>query len=116
MKYLSSNRLKLFAPYQDAIEQDRVVLYHTVLSPALNMGLLTPYDILKYLTVEDEALLRQICGWREYVVSCYKHKKSIPRSWYEGTTLHPIFNNELRKTRVYSYAHHIPMSVHSVCI
>lgn len=128
MKYLKQYIIKyyqVFASYQDSIETSSTVLYHSILSPLLNIGLLYPQEVihciirlgLKLETVE--ALVRQICGWREYMYYIYnKHlnhilhcrsfsRFNVPTSWYSGNTPHPIFNQELQKTQIYSYAHHI---------
>ena len=49
--------------------------YHSVLTPMLNIGLITPHDILesfKSIKINNsniatlEGFIRQVIGWREY--------------------------------------------------
>lgn len=78
------NRLDMFGPYQDAMVSGERVLYHSLISPLINIGLLDPLEIC-YL-VEDryyqskarinsvEGFIRQIIGWREFVYQIYHWK------------------------------------------
>lgn len=75
-------RLKLFGPYQDAMLVDNHVLFHSLLSPLLNIGLLLPLEVIEkveaaylnhQITLESaEGFIRQVLGWREYVYQVYK--------------------------------------------
>jgi len=70
-----------FGPYQDAMLTDDWHLAHSLLSPALNLGLLTPAEVCD--AVEEayrrgavpiesaEGFIRQVIGWREYVWGLY---------------------------------------------
>ncbi|MEM9327213.1 MAG: cryptochrome/photolyase family protein, partial [Bacteroidota bacterium] len=40
-------RFDQFGPYEDAIDQQGVFLFHSVLSPYMNMGLLTPEEVVQ---------------------------------------------------------------------
>jgi len=67
------DRLNDFAKYQDAIGG---IGYHSFISALLNIGLLTPKDIIvKIDTYKNnpniEAFIRQVLGWREYIRMCY---------------------------------------------
>lgn len=46
------DRFPLFGPYEDAIAREGTVLYHSVLTPMLNTGLLTPAEVLAALDRE----------------------------------------------------------------
>ena len=69
-------RLQLFGPYQDSIEPKHdSPIYHSTISSSLNIGLITPHDVIdclhSYMTTtvpmnSYEGFLRQIVGWREY--------------------------------------------------
>ena len=71
------NRLDLFGPYEDAMLTGEPALYHSQLSPLLNLGLLEPLDVCeraeeRYRRGEArlnsvEGFIRQILGWREFV-------------------------------------------------
>ena len=74
-----------FGPYEDAVAADNWALHHSLLSPYLNNGLLSPEEVLdavvaKYhqgkTRIESvEAFVRQVIGWREYINGMY---------WYLG--------------------------------
>jgi deoxyribodipyrimidine photolyase-related protein len=119
-----------FGDYEDAIVSKENFLHHSVLTPMLNVGLLTPQFII------DEALLfasnneiplnslegfvRQIVGWREFIRAVYELKGSeertknfwgftrkIPQSFWEGTTgIEPI-DDTIKKVLETGYCHHI---------
>lgn len=124
------SRLELFGPYQDAIVDRELLLMHSLLSPLLNVGLLTPSYVVKK-TVEYsrhkevplaslEGFLRQVMGWREFVRGVYQtahvtqrkknfwnHKRKIPHSFYSATTgIEPV-DETIKKLQKYAYCHHI---------
>jgi deoxyribodipyrimidine photolyase-like uncharacterized protein len=131
------SRLETFGANEDAIEPQWKYLSHSLLSTPINMGLLRPSDVVKELMKSTnvnessyEGFLRQICGWREYmyflfvkhmneIIKCnsWNNKiRKIPQEWYDARTLHPIFNHELEKVLVDSYAHHIPRLMVFLCL
>ena len=126
-KYKLSN----FGEYQDAIvSEDDLILYHSFLSSSLNIGLITPEDVIKEtVKIKDkvpiqsyEGFLRQIVGWREYMRYIYvyhydvmtksnhfENKVKLPLEWYNNnfkTGILPI-DNCLEKVKKYGYLHHI---------
>lgn len=70
-----------FGPHEDAMLTGSWHLAHTLLSPALNIGLLHPREVCDEIEAayragrvpiaSAEGLLRQILGWREYVWGVY---------------------------------------------
>lgn len=103
------HKLAHFGPYQDAMLTGQAVLYHSLLSPYLNNGLLQPLEVIlkaeeSYLhhkaSLESvEGFIRQILGWREYVYQVYKanmpsykklnyfdHKIPLPQAYWDGNT------------------------------
>lgn len=123
-------RLKSFGSYEDAMVADQSWLYHSVLTPMLNIGLLTPWQVvretLEYARKNEvplnslEGFIRQIIGWREFVRATYQdlgtvmrtknywhHTKPIPASFYNGTTgIEPV-DNTIRRVLKTGYCHHI---------
>jgi deoxyribodipyrimidine photolyase-related protein len=123
-------KLELFGPYEDALTTRQNILFHSVLSPLLNCGLLTPdYVVAETLhyaknnTVSIaslEGFLRQIIGWREYMRAIYvlegsrirtsnyfNAKRDIPESfWTASTGIDPI-DLTIQGTLTTSYSHHI---------
>lgn len=83
------DRLACFGDYQDAIDKDESFLFHSVLSPVLNIGLLTPQEVIqsaiahaqKYAIPINalEGFVRQIMGWREFIRASYLLKGSAQR-------------------------------------
>lgn len=76
-------RLAQFGPYEDALSQRDPFLFHSVLSAPLNLGLLTPDEVLaRVLAVARrqrsvplssiEGFVRQLIGWREFVHGVYR--------------------------------------------
>jgi deoxyribodipyrimidine photolyase-related protein len=135
LKRFLKERFQNFGTYQDAIHPDHPFLYHSTISPALNIGLLTPHqvlhEVLAYVIKHNvpmnslEGFVRQLIGWREYMRYLYVfHHTSymtypLPRAkakrikdwkaWHTGTTPFPIVNAEIKKCMSASggYAHHI---------
>ncbi len=124
------NRLNQFGDYEDAILRDESYLFHSVLSYAINIGLITPDEILK-TTIDFakenkpplnslEGFIRQILGWREYIKNMYllkgekqislnfwNHKKKMPACFYTGETgIEPI-DCTIKKLLKTGYNHHI---------
>ncbi len=79
------HRLAEFGPYEDAIVEDEPGVYHSLLSPSLNLGLLHPAEVceraLDRAADPDngvplqsiEGFIRQLLGWREFVRHVYRH-------------------------------------------
>lgn len=116
-----------FGEYQDALSKEDSFLFHSNLSSSLNIGLLDlHYVIEKILSYKDvplsakEGLIRQIIGWREFMLRLYKDdgvrlrnanffdaKHIIPQAILKGNTgLEPL-DDIIAKVKKNAYAHHI---------
>lgn len=117
-------RFKLFGDYEDAISKEKVFLFHSILSPLINIGLLTPKEVInKAVKKEDiplnslEGFLRQIIGWREFIRGCYNnvdystnffnHKRKLSKKFYDATTNITPVDDSIKKATKYGYTHHI---------
>ena len=70
-----------FGPFEDAVAADNWALHHSLLSPYLNNGLLSPQEVIDAALkayesgsarIESvEAFVRQVIGWREYINGMY---------------------------------------------
>lgn len=121
-------RLAAFGDYEDAISHSETFVFHSVLTPMLNIGLLTPQRVIEaVLEKRDEVSLnsmegfvRQVIGWREFVRLVYLHAGSrqrtrnywklarpLPASFYDGTTGIVPFDRSIQRTLKYAYCHHI---------
>jgi deoxyribodipyrimidine photolyase-related protein len=126
------HRLSNFGPYEDAMSAGEAFLFHSVLSPMINTGLLTPTQVLDSAAKEYkkgqvsinsyEGFVRQIIGWREYMHGLYMHKqdkivgnyfgfkKKLEPWWYSGDIpkdLELPVREVLKTTYKYGYNHHI---------
>ena len=122
------NKINLFGDYEDAVSKKSNILFHSALSPLINIGLITPLEILeKIKKIEGkvrinslEGYIRQIIGWREFMRGIYQnfqkqmenknffnHKKKMKMSWYNGTTgLEPL-DYSIKNALEYGWSHHI---------
>lgn len=119
-----------FGTYEDAIVLENSILNHSVLTPMLNIGLITPDEIVHQCLVfakkEDipinstEGFIRQIIGWREFMrgvyITCgnkertknfWGFTKKIPSSFYDGTTGIVPIDQTIKKVLKTGYCHHI---------
>jgi len=123
-------RFAAFGIYEDAILSDHDILHHSVLTPMLNVGLITPEQIIReaiiYAEKEEiplnslEGFIRQIMGWREFIRGMYESRgrdertrnywnfhKAIPASFYNGTTGIKPVDDTIKKVLKTGYCHHI---------
>ena len=119
-----------FGIYEDAIVAENSILNHSVLTPMLNVGLISPKKVIeeclsfaKHNNIpinSTEGFVRQIIGWREFVRGIYEargvdarttnfwnFKKKIPQSFYDGTTGIPPIDLTIKKLLATGYCHHI---------
>lgn len=124
-----AQRLNDFGPYEDAISAEHPFIAHGLLTPALNIGLLDPREVVDAVleAADDstplasvEGFIRQVIGWREYMRATYRtrgrqlrsanrleHRNALGEGWWDGSTgLAPV---DLVISRVLAtgYAHHI---------
>jgi deoxyribodipyrimidine photolyase-related protein len=122
--------LPLYGDYQDAMKTGEPFLFHAVLSPYLNCGLLTAREIC--VAAERayraghaplnavEGFVRQILGWREYVRGIYwlrmpdyaatnalNARRPLPWFYWSGETKLNCIAQVVGETRQNAYAHHI---------
>ena len=120
-------RLENFGAYEDAIVKEESFLFHGVITPYLNIGLITPRQIIdktlefsKEFSVplnSIEGFLRQIIGWREFIRGIYcvdgvrqrnsnfwNFENKIPSSFYDGSTgIEPIDKDEDKSHKILAF-------------
>jgi len=124
------NCLPLFGDYQDAMKSGEDLLFHSVLSPYINIGLLNPREVceaaLEAFRNEKaplhavEGFLRQILGWREFMRGIYweympdyaetnflNADRPLPDFYWTGNTDLRCLRECIGATRRNAYAHHI---------
>ena len=125
-----AERFRDFGPYQDAMVTGQSWLHHSLLSPLLNTGLLTPMQVIhrtighadaeKIPLSSLEGFIRQILGWREFIRGIYQvhgarqrtrnfwgHHRGIPESFWTGNTGIVPVDEVIGKVLRTGYAHHI---------
>ncbi len=125
-----TNRLPGFGDWQDAMRVDAPFLFHAMISPALNIGLLDPLAVCQAVEAAyrngtvalnaAEGFIRQIIGWREYVRGIYWLKmpeygslnalnatRALPDFYWSGKTKMACIKQVVKQTRRDAYAHHI---------
>ncbi|MFN3596076.1 MAG: cryptochrome/photolyase family protein [Rubricoccaceae bacterium] len=123
-----AERLDRFGPFEDALVPGQSALYHGVLTPLLNTGLLTPRQVLEAVLARADAaplqsvegFVRQVVGWREYMRAAYAirgvelrtanvwgFERAVPEAFYTGETgLLPV-DDVIRRVLRTGYANHI---------
>lgn len=122
--------LEKFGDYQDAMALGEPFLFHSLISPALNIGLLRPREVLERVEAAYrdkgaplnavEGYIRQILGWREYVRGIYWLKmpdyaetnaleadRPLPGFFWTAETDMRCLAEVIGQTRREAYAHHI---------
>ncbi|MGZ3742578.1 MAG: cryptochrome/photolyase family protein [Pseudobdellovibrionaceae bacterium] len=120
-------RLPAYGPYEDVLSSQQDFLFHSVLSPLLNVGLLTPREVLTTALHTSEipvplnsleSFIKKILGYREYVHGIYqnfhelqeksnfwKHNRLPNENWNQGKTGVPPLDDAIKKTLRLSYTH-----------
>lgn len=130
LKHFLANRFQYFGDYEDAIVEGESWLWHSLLTTALNIGMLTAGEVVKStLSYADkhsvplnslEGFLRQVIGWREFMRATYEdlgvpmrttnhwqHHRAMPSSFYDGTTGIAPVDDTIRRILETGYCHHI---------
>lgn len=141
LTFFITNKLKNFGEYQDSIiapredSELRSLIYHSGLSVMMNIGLITPLEVIdaiinhyntltsakkKCILNSVEGFIRQILGWREFCRYAYEFesvkylnknhfnaKSKLSKSWYSGTTDIAPVDDAIEKGFKFGYLHHI---------
>lgn len=123
-------RFAEFGDFEDALVEKENILHHSVLTPMLNVGLLTPQEVLdEAITFAREnsiplnsleGFVRKILGWREFIRGVYEmkgvferntnywgFKRKIPESFWNATTGITPIDETIKKVLATGYCHHI---------
>ncbi|WP_323763605.1 cryptochrome/photolyase family protein [Marinovum sp.] len=130
LAHFIKHALPKFGDYQDAMLNDDRFLYHALISPYLNIGLL---DLREVCAAAEEAyragdaplnavegFIRQVIGWREFVRGVYflegpdyprnnklNQQRKLPWLYWGGETRMTCLAKTVEQTREEAYAHHI---------
>jgi len=134
-------RLVDFGPYEDAMSQEYTTLFHSLLSPYLNLGLLEPLELARAaeerFTAKSspinsvEGFIRQIIGWREFIYWQYWRlmpdilganfwgaKRPLPDWFWDGKSEMNCLRQVFSRVHAHGYAHHIErlMVISNFCL
>ena len=124
--------LPRFGDFQDALTEDSWTVYHSRLSFAMNVKILSPREVIEavelkwraspdHASIEQaEGFIRQILGWREYMRGVYwahmpeyanlnffQHDRKLPSWFWTGKTSMRCLQHAIGQTLDHAYAHHI---------
>jgi len=123
-------RFEKFGPYEDAMVRGENFLHHSVLTPMLNVGLLTPKQVIdaameareEYAVPLNsvEGFIRQIVGWREFMRATYddlsvpmrttnhwQHHNRLPKGFFTADTGIAPIDDCIERILDTGYCHHI---------
>ena len=129
-KHFLDHALPNFGDYQDAMLTGEPFLWHSILSPYINSGLLDPLELCRAVDAQYQAgtvpinaaegFIRQVIGWREYVRGIYWYAgpeyvesnaldatRPLPEFYWTGKTDMLCLSQAIGQTIEHSYAHHI---------
>jgi deoxyribodipyrimidine photolyase-related protein len=132
LNYFCEHLLVHFGDYQDAMHTDKIYLFHSRISFAMNTKIISPKEIIDtvletYRKQQDaidisqvEGFIRQILGWREYMRGMYwmlmpeykkenflDNKNKLPEFFWTGKTKMNCLKNAINNSLENGYAHHI---------
>ena len=122
--------LPRFGDEQDAMLAQDPTLSHSLLSPYLHLGLLTPMEVCLRVQAQwqagrvainaAEGFIRQIIGWREFMRGIWAiqgpdytaqnmlgHSRALPALYWGNATKMACLSHAVAQTRDLAYAHHI---------
>lgn len=132
LEYFNSKLLPYFGEYQDTMAEENWAFFHSRLSFALNLKMLSPIEVINSVLIswekktdkikinQVEGFIRQILGWREYMRGVYwasmpEYEKTnffglereLPAFYWTGETKMNCLKNAINNSLDNAYAHHI---------
>lgn len=135
------NRMTNFGSYEDAMSRKFSTLFHSRLSPYLNLGLLDPLSLARKAERRYsaglaplnsvEGFIRQVIGWREYMywqywrlgpelgaLNFWQSSNHLPGFFWTGETGLNCLQNTIHRALEDGYTHHIErlMIISNFCL
>jgi len=135
------HRLSNFGTYEDAMSSAHDTIFHSRLSPYLNLGLLDPLALAqeaqkRYLDGQApinsvEGFIRQVVGWREFIYWQYwrlmpeiarsdywQADRPLPEMFWTGETRMNCMSHVINRAVQSGYTHHIErlMIISNFCL
>ncbi|MCS6772661.1 MAG: cryptochrome/photolyase family protein [Thermoflexales bacterium] len=125
-----ANRLPNFGPYEDAMVSGQPTLFHAVVSPLINVGLLERDEMCQaaerawregHAPLNSvEGFIRQLIGWREFIYAIYwremprlremntlNAQRPLPAFYWNAQTDMACLRESVRSVWERGYTHHI---------
>ncbi len=132
LDFFLDNCLQHFGTYEDSMATEYWSIYHSRLSFAMNIKLLSPHEVIggaikkwednqtQISIAQIEGFVRQIVGWREFMRGIYWMKmpdfasmnffgnaRQLPSWFWTGKTKMSCLKHSIGQSLDYAYAHHI---------
>lgn len=132
LRFFLENLLPHFGTFQDALSDSHQFIYHSRLSFALNLKMISPHEVCQQTEAhwrkhqneitlaQAEGFIRQIIGWREYMRGIYwaempefanlnffGHKAPLPEFYWTANTKMRCIHSAVQQSLNHAYAHHI---------
>ena len=133
LEHFCKTRFDNFGKYEDSIDSvPRNFLFHSTISPMLNIGLLTPKQVVEIVSdyyhkhktsisiASYEGFIRQVIGWREYqryiyiyigdkmrTSNYFNNDRKLKDNWYKATTGIKPVDDAIKMAINDGYIHHI---------
>lgn len=132
LQYFCEYLLVHFGDFQDAMHTNQINLYHSRVSFAMNIKLISPKEVVDIAIAkfrkkkneihisQVEGFIRQILGWREYMRGMYwalmpnyknlnelNNTNTLPEFFWTGKTKMNCLKNAINNSLDNAYAHHI---------
>lgn len=131
LNYFLENHLIYFGTYEDALTTQSETLFHSRLSFAMNLKMLSPKEIIEKTLAywaehqeiqiqQVEGFVRQIMGWREFMRGIYwakmpgyekenffENEAKLPEWFWTGDTKMNCLKHAIKGSLKNAYAHHI---------
>ncbi|MGR3541519.1 MAG: cryptochrome/photolyase family protein [Hasllibacter sp.] len=130
LAHFVKHSLPKFGDFQDAMVTGQPYMFHAILSPYMNAGLLGWREVCEAAVAAYEkgeaplnaveGFVRQIIGWREFIRGVYflegpdypqrnalGHDRDLPEFYWTGDTAMRCVNECVTATMENAYAHHI---------
>jgi deoxyribodipyrimidine photolyase-related protein len=141
LDHFIATRLPDFGAYEDAMSTRSSTLFHSVLSPYINLGLLTPMQMVRAAEQayeqghaplnSVEGFVRQVMGWREFMVwqywrlmpdlatmNAWNATRPMPQMFWDAKTKMNCVHHVVERVIEHGYSHHIErlMIVANFCL
>ncbi len=132
LHFFAEKLLPYFGSFEDAMDTHQTALFHSRLSFALNIKLLSPFEVIHVaissfrkskgnISISQiEGFVRQIVGWREFMrcqywanmpafstLNYFHHHRDLPKWYWTGETKMNCLHHAVKQSLDLAYAHHI---------